>query len=200
MAVTPPRRRRFLLAIASATLIGFAAAGVAAGHSEFVSSSPSAGATVAAEPITPIVLTFTEELASASHADITGPGGDKVGTAKVDPANNKRLTFTPAAALAPGTYAVAWTSVATDGDILRSAKPITFTVQSAASAPPSTPASASAPAAASLTASASASPSPSPDDVSATSTSAILPVLAAILIIAVLGLVLLRNRRPAARG
>ncbi|MFL5681372.1 MAG: copper resistance protein CopC [Chloroflexota bacterium] len=196
-AIASSPRLRVVAPVVGALAALMLLAGVAAAHSELVSSVPKDKATISSEPVAPIVLNFSEELASGSHADITGPGGSKTGSATVDPTNNKRLTFTPDAPLPAGGYTIAWTSVATDSDVLRGK--ITFTVQAAASAPPSTPPSASASAAPSVAAP-SSSPSPSPDDASATATSAILPVLAAILIIAVLGLVLLRNRRPSARG
>jgi len=182
-----------LLALVSASLIGLVVAGVAAADADFVSSDPKDKATISAEPVKPIVLTFSEALGSGSRADIAGPGNAKVGTATVDSSSNKRLRFVPDAPLPAGGYTIAWTSIATDGHVLRGK--LTFTVASAATPSPSALASASA--AASPTVAPSAAPSP--DDAAASDTSAILPVIAAIAIIATLGVVLLRNRRPAAR-
>jgi copper resistance protein C len=189
MSVTRvPRRTRFLCFVLGSMLAAIAASPVAA-HSEFVSSTPAKGATVPQTSTLTVVINFSEALKSSSKADIVGPDQSLVGTAKVDPKNNKRLTWTSALPAAAGTWTVKWTSVATDNDVLRGE--YTFAVSAEA---PSTSASATASPAASPT----PSPSPAPDATTADS-GTILPIIAAIVVIAILGLVLLRSRRSASR-
>jgi copper resistance protein C len=156
-----------------------------AAHSELVSSIPTAGATVAATPVTPVVLSFSETLKTGSKADIVGPDGKTAGTAAIDAGDDKKLSWTPSAPLAPGSWTIQWTSIdAEDGDVLRGTIP--FQVAAASAAPTATPAP--TPAA-----------SPSPSDASSPGAGTIVPVLAALVVIALLGLVLLRGRRTTAR-
>ena len=171
-------------------LVWLSVATVAAAHAELVSSVPAKGSTVPASSA-PIVLTFSEGMQPTSHADLLAPSGAKLGTATVDPADTTKLTFTPGSPLDPGVWTVKWTSIALDGHLLRDQ--YTFTVSAAASPAPS----ASTTSIASPTAT--PSPTPSPSGASATGASVLLPVLAAIIVIAVLALVLLRNRRPTTR-
>ena len=165
-----------------------------AAHSELVSSSPAAGSTVPSAPGMSIVLSFSETLKKGSKADVVGPGGTTVGTATIDPGDDTKLSWSAAAALPPGAYTIRWTSIATDGDVRRGTIP--FTVAAAATASPS---AASTTPATPAPATATPAPSPTPGDVSAAGFGAIVPVVAALLVIALLGLVLLRNRRPTAR-
>jgi methionine-rich copper-binding protein CopC len=156
----------------------------AAAHSELVSSIPAAGATVDPSPRAPIVLSFSEALATGSKADIVGPDGATAGTAAIDPSDNTKLSWTPTAPLASGSWTIRWTSVATDGDVLRGTIP--FGVAAASAAPTAAP-------------SATPGASPAPVDASTPGAGAVVPVIAALVVIAVLGLVLLRGRRTTAR-
>lgn len=176
--------------LALACLLWLAAAATAAAHSEFVSSDPAAGSTIGPERDTPIVLIFSETLKPGSKADIIGPAG-KIGTATIDRSDDTRLVFTPTAPLAPGAWRMEWTSIATDGAVLRGKVP--FTVEAAATPSPSPTTSAAA--TTSPTPSPSPAPSPPPNPVNSTSSDVLVPVIAAILAIIVLGLVLLRSRR-----
>jgi copper resistance protein C len=187
MAVTPgiKRFRRALALVAVAASFIFATPVDA--HSELVSSIPAAGSTVSATSATRIVLSFSEALKTGSKADVVDTAGTTVGTATIDPTDNTKLTWMPASPLAAGAYTIRWTSIATDGDVLRGTIP--FTVEAAAT--PATSATATP------TSSPSASPSPSPT--SNTNSGAILPVLAAVVVIAVLALILLRGRRQGSR-
>jgi copper resistance protein C len=148
------------------------AAAPAAAHSELVSSIPAAGSTLNPIPATPVVLSFSETLKTGSKADIVGPDGSTIATAGIDPSDDTKLSWAPTAPLAPGSWTIRWTSIATDGDVLRGT--ISFQVAGALAAPSATP----------------TAPQP------ASTTDAILPVIAAVVVIAVLGLVLLRRRRP----
>jgi copper resistance protein C len=178
MAVTPkPVRAAVAICLA---LWAFAAAPVAA-HSELVSSIPAAGATVASAPGMIVQLSFSETLKTGSKADIIGPDDRIVGTALIDPSDDTKLSWTSPTPLDPGAYTIHWVSIATDGDVLRNT--IAFTVPVAASqAPTPTPSAA-----------------PLPEPASSTGTSAIIPVIAALVVIGLLAVVLLRNRRSAAR-
>jgi methionine-rich copper-binding protein CopC len=197
MTVIHGRRRRAVLdaSIAAALLVGLGP-GVAVGHSEFVSVSPADGSTVAWRPGTSIVITFSEALQNGSRADISGPGGAKVGTATVDPGNGSRLTFTPPSPLDPGTYSITWTSVAQDRAVLRSKVPLTFTVTAPAASASRSPSPTVAPPTTSL---ASAARSSTPGAAGSTAGEVLLPLIAALVVIAALGAVLLRSRRSRGR-
>ena len=84
----------------------------------------------------PIVLTFSEHLASGSKADLVDASGATLASAVVDP-NAMTMTFTLATPLAPGAYQVKWVSIADDGDVLRQPV-IPFTVAAAAASPSAT--------------------------------------------------------------
>lgn len=170
--------RRAALALVS--VLWLAATGTVTAHAELLSSDPAAGSTIGPVRDTPIVLTFSEALKAGSKADIIGPGG-RIGTATIDRYDDTKLVFTPTAPLAPGKWSIDWTSIAIDGHILRNK--VQFSV---AAVPTTSPTS-------------SPSPSPPPDPVNSTSTDVLVPVIAAIFAILVLGLVLLRSRRASVR-
>ena len=170
----------------------------ASAHSEFVSSTPADGDTVSGTP-TEIVLTFSAALdPKKSSILLKDSSGAQVAKAGVDPAKNTVMRMTPPT-LDPGAYEIDWTSVATDGDLLRGK--VDFTVEAPTPSPSPTPAPTAAP---SVAASAVASPSPSPTPspapsgapapTSASGTDVILPVIVAIVVIAALGARLLRRR------
>ena len=149
-------------------------------HAELVSSSPAAGATISGMPIVPIVLSFSEALKAGSKADVVGPDGTTVGTAGIDVADDTKLAWTPPSPLMPGSWTIRWTSIAADGDVLRGT--IQFTVAAAGASAAVSPVAAATPAV-----------SPTPAD-TASSGAAVLPVVAALIAIALLG-ALLRRRR-----
>ena len=190
MAVTPTSRRtRLPLALIAAALACLLSTVPVVAHSEFVSSSPAKDSTVPQTSTLTVTVNFSEALKSSSKADILGPDQSIVGTAKVDPANNKRLTWTSALQPATGTWTVKWTSVAQDNDVLRGE----FSFNVSADAP-----STSATVAPSATPSPTPAATPSPTPV-ASDTGTLLPIIAALVVIAVLGLVLLRSRRSPSR-
>ena len=184
-------RRRALPAVVAIFLVLMAAVPAIA-HSELVSSSPAAGSTVTSAAGMSIVLSFSEALKTGSKADVVGPGGTTAGTATIDPGDNTKLTWSPPTALAPGSWTIRWTSIATDGDVLRGTIP--FTVAAAATATPSAATTPATPAPPTAT----PALSPTPADASG-GAGAIIPVIAALLVIGLLALILLRNRRPTAR-
>jgi methionine-rich copper-binding protein CopC len=201
MLVRKPVRRvaAILMAVPLAVMLLPALAGA---HSELESSDPVEGATVASPYTGPIVLTFSEHLASGTKGDLVDSSGATVAKAVVDP-NARTMTFTPTAPLPPGAWEARWVSVADDGDLLRGI--VKFAVAASASAAvtaspvASVPPSASA-APASATPSAAPSPAPSPSG-GGTSTGSggdvVLPIIVALLVLAAGAAYLLtRRNRP----
>ena len=186
------------IALLCASMLWLVLVGTVAAHSELVSSKPAAGASVPSAPGLSVVLSFSEALKNGSKADVAGPGGSVVGTATIDPNDNTKLSWTATAALPPGSYTIRWTSIAMDTDVLRGTIPFTVTEPPASVEPSAspTPAPSTTP---TPTAALSPTATPNPTDASPTGAIVLLPVLAALVAIAILGLVLLRNRRPSAR-
>lgn len=121
-----------------ALLAGLALAALpiaAAAHSELDKSDPANGANLQTAPST-VVLTFTEELdPTGSSFTVTGAGGVTVGTGEVDLDVAARNILRGAVSITqPGTYKIAWTSLALDGDTLHG----TVTFGYRLSSPPNT--------------------------------------------------------------
>jgi methionine-rich copper-binding protein CopC len=189
-----------VLAIATAVLL---VPGIAAAHSELVTAVPASGSTVPTPFSGPIVLTFSEHLASGSKADLVGTSGATLASATVD-ANAMTMTFTLTAPLDPGAYEVRWVSIADDGDLLRQPV-VTFTVAPAASSSPipsTAPSAATSPTAtttASPVASIAPTPAPSnPGTPAGSGSDVIVPIIAALIVLAAGAAYLLsRRNRPA---
>jgi methionine-rich copper-binding protein CopC len=177
-----------------------------AAHSELQTSDPAEGSTVPSPYSGPIVLTFSEHLASGSKADLADPSGATVAKAVVDP-NAKTMTLTPTTPLSPGAWEVRWVSVADDGDLLRGI--VKFTVAAAASAAVTAspdaslaPSASAAPASATPSAAPSTAPSPSSSPSGAgTDTGGggdvVLPIIVALIVLAAGAAYLLtRRNRP----
>ncbi len=169
-----------------------------AAHSELETAVPADGAVVTGTP-PEIVLTFSDALDSKKSSmtlhDATGVQLAKNG---VDLADNTVMRLIPAA-LAAGTYEVRWTSAALDGDILRGT--LQFTVVAPTPSPTSAPTATPSPSpSASPSPEPSASPSPSPSaspppgPANASGGDVLLPIIAAIVVIGILGAMLLRGR------
>ena len=121
----PTRRFRACLLVLS-VIASLAMPLSASAHSELVSSSPADGDAVTATP-SEIVLTFSAALdPKKSSIILKDASGAQIGKAGVDPAKNTVMRMTPPI-LEPGAYEIDWTSVATDGDLLRGK--VTFTVE-----------------------------------------------------------------------
>ena len=197
------RHRRVTVALIPAVLwLIFGATAVQA-HAELDTITPADKSSGPAP--TEIVATFTEDLdPSASNLKVVDSSGAVlVQGGTVDATNKKQMTLSlGSTVLGPGAYTIRWQSKsADDGDLDRNVT--TFTVTAAASASPSVApsveASASAPASASAAPSVASSPSPSPSASGGTgtatsSTDALIPILAVVVVIALLGLWLLRGR------
>jgi methionine-rich copper-binding protein CopC len=194
--------------IAGALLVAMLPAIVLA-HAELETSTPADGAAVESPFDGPIVLDFTEALASGSEADLLGPDGAVVATADVD-GPGARMTFKFDAPLDPGDYEVRWTGIALDGHVDRG----TFGFTVTPSPPPEpTPEPTPTPAASASEAPASSapataepseapSPSPSPGSGAATGTGdVLLPIIVALIVVGVGGVYLLtRRNRPTQPG
>ena len=195
------RTRTSLVAVAAASLLVLAVAAPVLAHAELVSSDPADKAVLAASPTT-ITLTFSEDLdASKSSFKVVGPAGT-VGTGKVGGVTTQMLL--PGLSLVPGDYEIQWTSMSTDQHLLRGT--LTFTVSAATAAPATAspiPSSASAAPSAAATAASSPAvgatltPAASPDTVGAASGDVVLPIVAALVLVAGAGLWLFRRSRRA---
>lgn len=185
------RVRRLAALIAAASLAALLLLpGLVAAHSELESSVPAQKATVPSPFAGPIVLTFSEHLASGSKADLIAPGGATIAKATVD-ATAKTMTFTLTAPLEPGAYEVRWVSIADDNDLQRQPV-VTFTVAAAPSPSPTPiptaqPSATAAPTIAPATAAPSIAPTPVPSADGGTTGSGnsdvVLPIIVALIIL-----------------
>ena len=193
---------RLRVASLIATFVILAVPGSALAHAELQRSIPDNGETLT-DPVTVVTGTYSQDLAANSKLLVKDASGATVATGTVDPGNVRRMVARPDAPLGNGTYDVQSTSVsADDGDIER--VQWTFTVAVAASPSPtevpSVSAGTSSPeATASVVPSASAteapSPSPAPGDSTSDSSNVILPIIAALAIVAIGGVYLLNRNR-----
>jgi methionine-rich copper-binding protein CopC len=185
------------VALISALLVLLACPVTALGHAELVTASPADGATVDAGPID-IVGTYSEEIGPKSHMELLDASGDVVARGAID---GKTLRI-GLERLQPGEFQVRWTTVTTDDNGIERGN-WSFTVEAASPSPstavspstlPSTEPSSSIPA------SAAPSPSAPPSTPTGTSTNdALLPIVAALIAVALLGALLLRRRPPTTR-
>jgi copper resistance protein C len=196
--IRPPEVVRSAVPPLAGVLLALALVSPALAHSELVSSDPPDKTVLAASPAV-ITLTFSEAMDPAkSSFRLVGPAGE-VGTGMVadDPT---RMTL-DGLDLTPGGYEIQWTSAALDGDIVRGT--LTFTVSEPAPAPPTPtpgPSEAAAPSAGSSiapTAAPTPAPSAAPTDPASSSGDVVLPIVAALALVAVVGLAVLRRGRRA---
>ena len=193
---------RLRVASLIATFVILAVPGSALAHAELQRSIPDNGETLT-DPVTVVTGTYSQDLAANSKLLVKDASGATVATGTVDPGNVRRMVARPDAPLENGTYEVQSTSVsADDGDIER--VQWTFTVAVAAlpspTEVPSVSAGTSSPEARpSVVPSASAtqapSPSPAPGDSTSDSSNVILPIIAALAIVAIGGVYLLNRNR-----
>jgi methionine-rich copper-binding protein CopC len=193
---------RLRVASLIAAFVILAVPGSALAHAELQRAIPADGETVT-DPVTVVTGTYSQDLAANSKLLVKDASGATVATGTVDPGNVRRMVARPDAPLGNGTYEVQSTSVsADDGDIER--VQWTFTVAVAASPSPtevpSVSAGTSSPEATqSVVPSASAteapSPSPAPGDSTSDSSNVILPIIAALAIVAIGGAYLLNRNR-----
>jgi copper resistance protein C len=179
-----------------------------AAHAELVRSTPEDGETFEGSPNV-IRAFFSEELADGSEMALIDGTGVTIAEGTIDPADPTRMRI-DSPELEPGDYEVQWKSFADDGHLETGT--FTFTVSAAITPPPSVPPSApptpssavSAPPSASTLPTASAVVAPSPTEGEATppantagTSDVLLAIIAAVVIVAVLGGYLFMRRRPA---
>jgi methionine-rich copper-binding protein CopC len=172
-------------------------------HAELATATPADKSTVSGSPAE-IVMTFTEPLAPANSSLklVDAANNVIVEGSTVDPADARTMHLPIPATLAPGTYTVRWTTKsAIDGDLDHGTT--TFTVAAATSSEPSSSggavssiAPASVPAAATSSA---ATPSAAPATPATSTGDAVIPVVVALIVLAGLGLWLIRGRSRRAR-
>ena len=167
-----------------------------AAHAELESTDPADGATVTGSPAE-VVATFNEPLEDNSSMELIGPGGGRVATGDVDPADRTRLVIDPGD-LPPGEYEVRWTAASADGHVERGI--YSFTLVAPTPPPTAAPTATTRPTP-SPTPFATASPTPSGGGTPASGAADVLfPLAAAIIAIGALGAFLFnRNRRSADR-
>jgi len=113
-------KRHLVTATLAATLV----ANLCFGHAKVVSSTPSSGAQLPESPKT-LTLTFSED-AKLAALKLSGAGAEI--SVPIDKgAPSAKTVVVPMTTLAPGTYEVHWTAIATDdGHITKGS--FTFTV------------------------------------------------------------------------
>lgn len=200
-----PAHARLRAGAALAALAIFAMPSSAAAHAALVTIDPADGAAVTGSPAE-IVGTFTQNLDPAKSSftvvDATGAVVAQGGLVQADEPRTMTLTLTEP--LDPGRYTVRWTTLSTeDGELDRDTTTFTVSAAPATSAPPaSAPASAVAsaePSVATIVPSVAPSPSATPTSPTTTTSDALIPIVAAVLVIATLGLWLTRGRKRAGR-
>ena len=203
---------RLRAAVLVGSFVVLALPGSVLAHAELQRAIPADGETVT-DPVTVVTGSYSQDLAANSKLLVKDASGATVATGSVDPGNVRRMIARPASPLGNGAYEVQSTSVsADDGDIER--VQWSFTVALAASASPTEVASPSAeptpictdlcsgqpsggePSSASpASASPAPSPSPAPGDSASDSSNVLLPIIAALAIVAIgAGYLLNRNR------
>jgi methionine-rich copper-binding protein CopC len=189
------RRSPVAAGLAAALLLVLTAVAPVYAHAELVSSDPKDGAVLATPPTT-ITLTFSEGVVGKSSINLLAADGSTVATGGPAKDGDEIMALSNLA-LAAGAYTVQWTSVADDGDILRGT--LAFTVEAASPEPSSAAPSASP----TPTAPASASPTPAPSPSSAPAPTAaaggdtLIPIIAALVLVGVVGYLVLRRNRAA---
>jgi copper resistance protein C len=202
------RRARFG-ALVVAMVGSVAIASSVSAHAEVVTATPAKGSTVT-EPVTQVVVTYSEALTGDSRLGIYDSTNTRIAVGLPDPADDHRAIATLDPALTSGTYTVKSTSIsADDGDLDR--QQWTFTVNAPATSEP-TPVctdgcngqSTGAPTTPSPSAAASTTPAPSaspaPDTSNTSGSDAIIPIVAALVLVALAGAFLVtRGRRSGPR-
>jgi methionine-rich copper-binding protein CopC len=204
--VSDSNRRDPVLALAAA-IVGLLVLGVvpAFAHAELVSSDPADGARLPTSPTT-ITLTFSEGVNAKKSSFDLKQGGTVLGTGKAAADGDATMTL-DGVSLDPGDYAIQWTSVAEDGDLLRGT--IGFTVLQPASTAGASPTAATSPTPTPLCtdecggSATPVAPTPSPQASSATAppsssgSDVLLPIVIGLLVLAAAGAFLFSRTRRA---
>jgi methionine-rich copper-binding protein CopC len=177
---------------------------VVAAHAELVRANPEDDEVVTA-PVTAVTGRYSEDLRDGSRLVVKDASGATVGTGQIDPGDDRRMIARFDPALTEGSFIVESTSVsAQDGDVDRATWTFTVAVPPSPEPTPTPDAFATAvPSptdAPSPTAATSTSPSPTASPASGDATSSggdvLLPIIAALAIVAIgAGFLLNRSRR-----
>lgn len=180
-------------------LSGMFAPGSALGHADLVTVVPADGATVSGPPAE-IVMTFSQNLdPGRSSIRLVDAGGTVIAEGgRVDPGDVRTMRLALPTAPPPGRYSVRWTSFSTeDGE--RHTGTTTFRITapsplpaSATPAPTSAPSETAAPATSPPSAPTYSHP-PTPAPPAASMADAVLPIVAALAVLVVLGARFLRG-------
>lgn len=190
-------RPLLLLALLSGSLLVPAAA---LAHAELATVSPADKSTVQGSPAE-IVMTFVQNLDPAkSSIVVVNPAGSVVAKGGTVPAGKPReMDLALTTPLDPGTYTIRWTTISTeDGETARGTT--TFNVDAAASAAPSevpSAGSSATPSPAAPSVGPTVAPSTAPTTPATSTSDAIIAVVGALIVLAALGLWLMRGRRRA---
>ncbi len=197
-------RRLHIVAAAAVTVMSaFPASALA--HAELTRTIPADGATVT-EPVTFVSGRYTEDLTPGSNLNILDAGGNTVATGAVDPDDDRVMVARPASPLTDGAYTVRSTAISSvDGHPERDTWTFTVAIAASPAPSPSPTAGSSAPATTSPTpeASPSADPSvsptptasPDPGSPTTSTTDVLLPIVAALALVLLLGGFLLSRSR-----
>jgi methionine-rich copper-binding protein CopC len=199
-----PRTTPLLRLLAAFALLLALASPVAA-HAELVRAIPADGETVT-EPITVVSGRYSEDLISGSRLEITDGSGARVASGGIDPEDARRMVARPESPLTDGTYTVQSTARSADGHVERATWTFTVAVPASPSPTPEpTPTPSDASPSPSATASPSESPSatptasPAPTDPASGPGDVLLPIIAALAIVATGAGFLLNRSRTRAR-
>jgi methionine-rich copper-binding protein CopC len=188
-------------ALIASLILGLLLPATASAHAELTATTPADGVVVVGDP-TELSATFSEALSATSTLSLRNASGERLAVGGPDPADARRLVIDPIPALGPGTYEMRWTALSDDGHVERgtwsfevSAAEPTATATPAATARPTAAPDTSSPPTAPTTAE--PSPVPAPDDPSPTTGDVLLPIVVALLVVAVGGALMLGRRgRP----
>jgi methionine-rich copper-binding protein CopC len=194
--MTSQRTLQFVVSVALSALMAGLAAGSVLARAELVTASPADKSTVDVPP-EEIVLTFTQNLDPLkSSIRVVDAAGNLVVLGGIVSARDPRELYVPLEGPLPvGAYEIRWTTFSTE-DQEQARGTTTFTVAAAPSVVPSA-ATASPSAAASVGPSA-AQASSAPTSPSTSMSDAVIPIVA-LIVLAALGLWLLRGRSRSSR-
>jgi methionine-rich copper-binding protein CopC len=198
-----PRIRggRFRRALVVAWLVALALPAAATAHAELLRADPEDGEVVTT-PVTAVTGRYSEDLVDGSRLVIKDASGATVGTGNVDPENDRRMVARPDATLTSGAFTVESTARSADGHVERTTWTFSVSIPATPSPTPS-PSAAPSPTAepspsstASPPPSPSPTPSPAPGDATSGTSDVLLPIIAALAIVAIgAGFLLNRSRR-----
>jgi methionine-rich copper-binding protein CopC len=194
---------RLSRALVVAWLLALALPHGAVAHAELVRANPADGEVVTA-PVTAVTGRYSEDLIAGSRLVVKDASGATVGTGAVDPDNDRRMIARLDAALREGSFTVESTARSADGHVERTTWRFSVSIP-ASQSPTASPSAGPSPSAArsptvapSTSESPSVTASPTPGDpTSGTAGDVLLPIIAALAIIAVgAGFLLNRGRAP----